>query len=308
MNCACSADKIEKGVNAYDDFARVRKQCRVLNEVLIPEKIWGEYNNFVRGGKDAAHHAPVTFLAYKRGYLNSITRPIHEFGFRKHDNELIFTNQYRNDLTENWFMGYDEWKRRKNCNTFLGRLHELVFAFWLLRQGWSISALEATGACQDIVAEKDNRRVTFEVKYISKDDILFQMNLDALNSNGVSVSSIPVYEPIDYMTFRVYEAAKQLYQTNSHKIAVIILETHTVYYEIPLHESWIDWKEPRFFIKFPFGLQSLFCKEASRNKNWLSEMPEYIRSLDGIIFLDFNEKNQLRKRHYVAVHSSEQIF
>ena len=46
--------------------------------------------------------------------------------------------------------------------------------------------------------------------------------------------------PMDYLVFRVYEAAKKLISSADRRIAVVIVSDYELSYEIPLSENWIE--------------------------------------------------------------------
>jgi hypothetical protein len=93
---------------------------------------------------------------------------------------------------------------------FLGRLAELQFAEWLEELGWKIVGLEALRTGSDIEAEThDAVRGGFEVKLIGTEDTDFKLILQSL-AGKIVADSVSPYAAVNYLLFRVYEAAKQL--------------------------------------------------------------------------------------------------
>jgi hypothetical protein len=100
----CSSIDAIEHCGSLDAFARARDRCAALKEILIPDRIWPEYEDFCSADPDEACHAPVTYLAFKRRHLARLTEPIHLFCMKGGAPHPSLTNQYKNDLVERWMI------------------------------------------------------------------------------------------------------------------------------------------------------------------------------------------------------------
>ncbi len=232
-------------------FIKVRENCMVLREILIPDEILPFYVQFCKDTPDEAYHRGISFLAYKSRSLIQLTLPIHDILSARIDLGRSITLSYRNNLAENWIKKLDYESRYRTCRIFQGRWAELSFAFWLKNAGWKIIDLEAYGGKFDVTAlSPDGRRCSFEVKYLAPEEVLFKLGVKAMSDPmGYAMDCIPTYSPLDYLQYRIYEATLQLRQSGDRKIVVAILYNYKEFYEKPLTESWISWRKPLFFRK-----------------------------------------------------------
>jgi hypothetical protein len=169
----------------------------------------------------------------------------------------------------------------------MGKLVELLFVEHLEGRGERIVALEAverTGP--DIVTERDGKRRSFEVKYLGRDDDGFTAIVESLKS-GPKVQCGDLKGSINYVVFRVYEAAKQLRATpaDGRKVAFVIDDQtlHTV--ELQLRREWIKWSEAKLYDDA--GQKAKDFLETSRKDypDLDKELAAVIRELEGITFV-----------------------
>lgn len=284
--CRCWQVDASDGEANLKEFEAVRAVCSALHRIVVPDDIWDAYRQFCESESDKAFHAPIAYLAFQQRYLAALTGPIHAYCLDGHEPSAALTAQYRNDLAERWMFRDDARQRFENARIFQGRLAELSFADWLEHEDWNIDALEAKGANVDVEAtSSDGIATSFEVKHLGQDAVLFDLGIKALQSNGVSVGYIPVYSPVDYMLYRVYEAARQLGSVANRKIVVVILSKFDVYFELPLKEGWIDWKAPQFLRK-DGDIDEFLAARYAENPALDEDMKQYISRLDEIWFFD----------------------
>lgn len=237
------------GSSLLNTFAAVRERCPAINQLLVPDEIWPKYRNWHLWSDGEAHHESTLFLALDRGYLSSITSPMHRFLLESGRINSRVTKQYINDLQEDWIDDSDSLKRHKRFRIFQGRVVELQCAEWLERHGWEISDLEAFGEeSPDIEAKSANGDLTaFEVKFIGQDDDGFGTVLKGFSGENAYERRSP-YCAANYLLYQVYQSAKQLQGAHATtRIALIVIDGPTWHtFKIQLKDGWIDWKNPTF--------------------------------------------------------------
>ena len=295
-SCRCASIDTTEHYGSVATFGLVRNECAALREVLIPDQIWSEYGACRSVKLDEASHRPIAYLAFARRHLSRLTKPIHLFCLDNGARHLSLTSQYRKDLVERWMFKKDAKQRFRAAAKFQGRLWELQFVSWLHHEGWRIESLEAHGGPADVVATcPAGKSFTFEVKYLGKDEILFDLDVKALSGSGHSGDWISVYSPIDYMLFRVFEAARQLAFSGSPIVVVLILAEYDTYFVIPISEHWIDWRNPKFFRK-EVDIEDFLIKKYASNPDLDHEMKHHISRIDQIWFYDISHRLGMRRR------------
>jgi hypothetical protein len=195
-----------------------------------------------------AHHRSVILLALERGQLRKVTSPIHRYLINGGSVRQNVRQQYLKDLQEAWMQYPTAIERHHKSRIFLSRFLELQLAEWFEGRAWKVIGLEALRPESDIEAEtQDGMRTSFEVKAIGTEDMDFQMILQSLAGDALAESVSP-YAAVNYLLFRVYEAAKQLAgKNNGRRIAVVVVNDSTWWrFEVQLRNVWIDWGNPRF--------------------------------------------------------------
>lgn len=213
--CACqSATKNVEfvceldGTNSACAFSELREQCSALHRILIPDEIWPAFRQWHVLPDDVAAHSSVVLLAFRRGLIPRVTGPIHRYLLSSNGIREAVSNQYINDLRENWMFDSDPLARHRLSRIFRGRLIELQFAEWLENQKHVVTGLEAIGNGPDIqTVSAIGVAHSFEVKFFGLQDSNFEMILRSMGGHPAG-GAISVYRPINYLLFRVYEAAR----------------------------------------------------------------------------------------------------
>ena len=206
------------------EFIALREKCPALREILVPEQVWAQFREWHLSPDYVASHSSVVLLAFRRGYLSRVTDPIHRYLVSSAGIRPGVSTQYVRDLREKWIFDADPAERNRLSRIFRGRLAELQFASWLESQSHVIVGLEALRKGSDIeTISKNGQANAFEVKFIGMEDGDFTMLLRSMGGYP-AVGAISVYQPINYLLFRVYEAARQLEATNNSKNAVIVID------------------------------------------------------------------------------------
>jgi len=235
-NCSCqSSNYCDNKDNLLEKFKSIRDKCPAIKEILIPDNFLEKFLNIAK--KNISEDDFMIKLAFERGYLKNITRPIHKFLLdRKQD---ILPN-YKKDLTEFWMTNYQSPQERNKISkrSFLGRFCELLLADWLDEHDYSIIGLAALGAGYDIIAENDQGKINIEVKYIGHEEWFN----DKLHDINKCFSPDPNY-PHDYLLYIAYTAAKQLCEkSNENKVITILLQN------LSHHDlDWIERHNPNFY-------------------------------------------------------------
>jgi hypothetical protein len=291
MSCVCEQEVLEQFCEkrSLTDFYELRKGCRALNKILIPDDKLEEHQNFCEHPPDSAFHQSIAFIAFKQGYIRALTKIIHHYCLDGEEIHNSLTNQYRKDLRETWGFAKETKDRFKKFRQFQGRINELLFCAWLETQGWQIKAMEVHGGCCDVEANKvGDNLVAFEVKSIGHEDLLFELELEAFEGDGVSCGSIDVYEPLNYLIFRVYEAAQQLFKLKSEatrKAVIIILSDYDMNYKIPLKEDWVNWSNPKFLEKKNvIDVGDFIKKKRKENPSLDQDIIKYINAINDMWF------------------------
>lgn len=281
MACVCEESSLI--AEHFQALADVRGQCPALSQVLIPNSLWPDYQRFYLGKPDEARHTCITWLAFRRCLLPRITSPIHRFILEGNVLRLSVIQQYLSDLPERWFLKPDVMSRYEAARRYQGRLAELRFALWLEQQCWSISQLEAYGGQFDIEAKSpEGGEVVIEVKFLGQEKGSFISDVQAIQ-NRVSSSWNSLYSPLDYLLYRIYEAAIKLNTSSHRRIAVAILSRFGDY-SLQLEEGWIDWKNPRFF-RADNDIKPFLDDRLIKNPNLKRELPVELRKLNNIWIL-----------------------
>ena len=294
QTCVCSShllpSEFEKQI---DGFYQLRKSCPAL-QLTIPDKILAQHIAFTKSPPDANHHSSVPFLAYRRGLLGDFTKSLHRFLVGKE-----ISNQYKRDLRETWVLESDENSRFKKFRNYQSRLAELDFAKWLEAEQWEISNLEAYGGLFDVEANSSNHEVVnFEVKFLAQRRIVFELIRDSFANP--TVARLGVYSPVDYLLFRLYEAAQQLKGSTTPRVAVAIVENYELSFETILSE--IDWNNPQF-LKRDSEISAFLEEKYKKNSILDADLKTAIKSLDEIWILRYNNNFELEILHQFQITS-----
>jgi hypothetical protein len=98
--CRCASIDAANHDGSLTTFAHLRNECAALKEILIPDRVWSEYEAFCCADPDHAFHAPIAYLAFKERYLATLTDSVHLFCLDNGNSHPSLTSQYRKDLVE----------------------------------------------------------------------------------------------------------------------------------------------------------------------------------------------------------------
>lgn len=297
--CACSGyplpDDSSKHIEA---FYRLRKMCPALM-LTIPEEIQERHMHFTKSEPDEAFHCSIPFLAYRDGYLADFTEALHRFVLDGNECREKVTAQYKKDLRETWVLEIVENSRYKKARNYLSRLAELHFARWLETQQWQVHNLELYGGQFDVEGIDNNQVATaFEIKFLGQREVLFE--LIRASFTNATAGRLGVYSPIDYLIFRLYEAAHQLQGTSAHRVAVAVVSDYDVSYKIPLSEGWVDWANPSFLKRDP-EIQDFLARQYTKNPNLDADLKTFITGLNEIWILHYKSAFGLHLEHRIQV-------
>lgn len=303
QDCNCQKSTSHSKHNGtINDFYSLRNCCPAL-QLTIPDDLIENHRKFVSAPLDDANHCSIPFLAFRNGYLAEFTRPIHRFALDSIKLRSNLTNQYKSDFRETWILGADELSRYKKSRNYLSRLGELHFAQWLEGQQWEITNLEMYGGNFDVEGtQNDVGATSFEVKFLSRREVVFELINDSFANPRTH--SLGVYSPIDYLLFRLHEAAHQLQKANTKKIAVAIIEDYDLSYKIPLKENWINWKQP-VFLKKDSEIQDFLNARYAENPNLDSDLTASISTLSEIWILRYNDNFELHREHKILISQAQ---
>jgi len=285
------------GAITIDVLAAIRTGCAALNSVFLPDDTWPDFKAWHVEPDAVAAHRSMLLLALERGHLGRLTGPIHRYLIENGRLRSHVRLQYVKDLRERWMLYPDPLERHHKSRMFTGRVAELQCAEWLETRGWRIVGLEALRPGSDIEAVTASGAVAaFEVKSIGSEDDDFAMILRSM-AQGPSAGSVSPYVAINYLLFRVYEAAKQLAQFNGHRIAVAVIDDLTWWrFEMQLQNHWIEWGNPTFLAHDPEWEK--FAKEQDdRYPELRAELRSVVGGIDGVWII---------KRAYGYEHHLEQ--
>jgi hypothetical protein len=178
----------------------------------------------------------------------------------------------------------DPLKRHQKSKMFSGRLAELKCAEWLEEQGWKITDLEAWHDGPDIQARaaEESETTAFEVKFIGKEDEEFKTLLCAIEK-GVASGASSAYAGMNFLLFRVYEAAKQLIHVNRRRIAVVVINDHSWHrsFEKQLEGKWINWTNPNFLHENN-QWKDFIKQQESKYPTLRSELASVVRQINAV--------------------------
>lgn len=283
MDCRCLRPAIAAAQEPVEALAAIRSECAALHELFLPDPVWPQFQSWHRNPDNVAHHRSVLLLALERGHLGRVTSPIHRYLLADGCVRPDVRRQYRKCLRECWMYCDHPIERHQESRRFRGLVTELQCAEWLETLGWVITGLEALREGPDIEASRDGGSVmeSFEVKFIGTQDDDFRMILQSLAGEPAAEAVSP-YTAINFLLFRVYEAAKQLIRLSQRKIAVIVIEDLTWWrFSFQLKNDWIDWKKPQLVGADP-DWEEFLRKQHCRYPALLSELPSVIAQLDSV--------------------------
>lgn len=293
LNCICQEPSSSIiGSSLLDTFAAVRERCPAIKQLLVPAEIWSKFHNWHLWSDDEAHHESTLLLALDRGYLSSITSPVHRYLLESGRINSRVRKQYINDLQEQWMDSSDPLKRHKGFKIFWGRVVELQCAEWVERQGWEISDLEAfRETSPDIEAKSARGDLTaFEVKFIGQDDDGFDTVLKGFRGEDAYGRSSPDLAA-NYLLYRVYQSAEQLQRSAaSTRIALVVIDDTYDTFERLLKGRWINWANPTFVDVYDPFIE----RERGKKPNLDTELKVILGSINDVWILKRSSGNQFQ--------------
>lgn len=295
MTCICQ-QHYEVAHPIRDSFAAVRQNCPALREVLLPDPAWQLVSDRMDEPSDPSMHCSCLLLAYKRGVLAKITAPIHRFLLIDEQPHKNFTSQYRKDLQELWIIESDPTKRHERFRRFFGKLVELLVCQTITEWEWTVTGLEALGACADIIAvSPENMTNSLSVKYIGQSTYDFEQYLSAPLVGSTTGVGSP-YDAINYLLFRIYESAYQLHKFPPSKIAIIVIDALTWHvFEEPL-EKWVCWTQPAF-LHGSCNWDNFLQRQYGRYPTIRRDLSEIVRTLNRILVFEMNSQYEFVLKH-----------
>jgi hypothetical protein len=145
---------------------------------------------------------------------------------------------------------------------------------------------------------KDDIAASFEIKFLAQREVLFE--LTRASFTNPTAGGLGVYSPVDYLIFRLYEAARKLQETDAKRIAVAIVSDYDISYKIPLSEGWIDWANPGF-LKRDSEIQVFLSDQYAKNRNLDADLRSYISALNEIWVLRYKDTFELQLEHRIRV-------
>lgn len=281
--CRCMTapvDGYETTAAALAALDTIRSECTALHSVLLPVEVWPKFKAWHGKPDAAAFHCSMLLLALKRGHLKQLTHPIHRYLIKDSEVRADLRLQYVKDLPERWMYYDDALERHQKSRIFTGRIVELQCAEWLEAHDWTITALDALQQGPDIEARDPSGCVTaFEVKFIGTQDGDFTRILNSIAS-GPSWGGISAYSGINYLLFRLYQAAKQLGRFDRPRIAVAVIDDSTWRkFKVQLKNGWLDLRNPRFLGSDP-GWEEFIAKQERRYPELRVDLAPTLGALD----------------------------
>jgi hypothetical protein len=246
--CTCLTAPPPNGERLLLALESIRKTCPALQSVFLPDDVWTDWKAWHTQLDPVAAHCSMLLLALERGHLARLTYPVHRYLLEDKRVKPSVRLQYLHDLRERWMFYPDPLERHRKSRIFTGRVTELHIAEWLEEHGWVLTGLEALRVGPDIEATNDSCGATaFEVKSIGTEDGDFEMVLRSLAGQRAGGVVSP-YAAINYLLFRVYEAAKQLAQCDGVRVAIIVIHNGNWWrFKVQWEQHWINWTSPSFF-------------------------------------------------------------
>ncbi len=288
VTCLCAAPRSDTAEPDVETLATVREHCPVLRKLLAPNDIWPAIVADASAPNDASHRSYL-LLAYERGCLARITGPVHKLLFDGSALRSSLTKQYRRDLSEHWLLATDKVARHERFRRFLGKLVELQVANWLVDRGWRIMELEALGSEYDVVGFSPEQILhSFEVKYIGQTTDDFLSICGAL-AGGSAALWTSVYGSVNYLVFRVYEAAKKLRRSSGLKSVVVVIDAQAwCAFDRQLKERWLNWDAPSFLQTTETDWNQFLEQQREAYPAIDSELSDVFRELKSVWVLRLN--------------------
>jgi hypothetical protein len=125
------------------------------------------------------------------------------------------------------------------------------------------------------------------VKFFGMEDSDFAVLLKSMGGYPAGGATSP-YQPINYLLFRVFEAARQLRTASGRKRVVIVIdEIGRHRFDMQIRENWIDWACPHFIAPDDRWNQFLSVQR-ERYPELPDDLAKTIRGIDDIMIFRQN--------------------
>jgi len=274
------------------EFASLRSKCVALSTIYVPDETWNEFRGVVGKKICGTQHASVLHLAADRGYLSTLTGPVHRFLLGSFAEGRSISPAYVQELRELWMLLESDVDRHGRGTRYRGKLTELQVAAHLEAKCWEIRDLAALEPQEDVQKRPDIEAVmpsgscaSIEVKFIGLSPEAFA---EQARSRGFSVDA---RDRVNYLLGGVYTAARQLEGLPGKHLACVAFSRDAWHLEYEVLVRNIEWGDAAF----------LECSQKSRwhgrhrrlRRRYASvdeDLPRVIRELDGILLLWFDER------------------
>jgi hypothetical protein len=99
--------RVADGSTRLTAFGEMRERCPALREVLLPDSIWQQFEDWHSCPDDEAAHRSILLLAFRRASLSCVTKPIHRYIVSSNGIRRGVRKQYIQDLRERWMLADD---------------------------------------------------------------------------------------------------------------------------------------------------------------------------------------------------------
>src|SRR5919198_1301594 len=79
-DCSCSVTLGSVSEGLLETFAAVRSRCPALHQILVPDEVWPDFQQWHRQPADKVDfHQSILLLAMERGHLYRVTSAVHRY-------------------------------------------------------------------------------------------------------------------------------------------------------------------------------------------------------------------------------------
>ncbi len=280
MKCSC-LNKYDKNKNIEKEFLTIREECISLNSILLPDETVPLFRKHLSTQIYSPFGKSIILKSYQEGYLHKITMPLHRFLTPKLDK---IEKNYLKDLSEKWMDKSDLVEQNIAFKRYMGKLIEIIFAFWLEKKKWKVVELAATGCMFDIIAQYDNIFYDFEIKYLGIEDSVFESFI--VSYKGIrNVFTFPYKDAYNFLLYKVYTGAKQLNKSSNGIVIIVIDDIASNLFSAELINRWISWENPKFLNNSSKKWDDFISNKRKKNPEIEQELYFYIKKLSEIWFV-----------------------
>lgn len=288
ISCPCQNIHSAKRDKLLEILAKIRGECIVLKEILIPEDYWLKFQEIADKESDSVGHKYKVLGALQHGNLSKITLPFHCYFTNEQNQPKKINPNYKKDFIEIWMEKEDEMERHNKSNAHWGKINEPLCALWLEKQGWQIRSLEAIDdklKCDIEAISPNDNLYSIEIKTITMHKSLFYLTFENKipQEKKPDKSTSTINGSYNYFLFRVYEASCQLSKSINKKLAIIIFNEFSWYNDsLPIIDDWIKEKPISFLDNAGAGWKKLIEDKRKKDKDIEVNLDNNIKRLDEI--------------------------